>query len=300
MFSASRGQVRGHAKGEGAEEATSHAGQPVGADDADAAHGVPGVGGRAVAGHAAATAAAAPGPPGGGVAAAVVAGTGVHAVARCKLPRYRFQWRRADGGRVGAAGRAAGAGVGAEPGRPGRHVAAARRHADQHRAARRRAAARGAATLVDSGAPGVCLRGSVRRGLCRGAPRLRAGVRRGRRRRQAGRRTGGREPVHLPPAAGVHRHGPGVHVPALRPRDLGQGVHRQADQPLQVLRLRVLRQRGLGPGGHTSHERLSNRYKETQSSIEAIERTIETVLIPKPFLVKIKKKNTAKRLYTAD
>lgn len=103
-------------------------------------------------------------------------------------------------------------------------------------------------------------------------------------------RTGGREPVHLPPAAGVHGHGPGVHVPALRPRDLGQGVHRQADQPLQVLRLRVVRQRRLGPSGHTSHERLSNRYKETQSSIEAIERTIETVLIPKPFLVKIKKK----------
>jgi len=60
-------------------------------------------------------------------------------------------------------------------------------------------------------------------------------------------RTRGLQPFHLSSAAGVHRHGSGLHVPALRQCDLGQGVHRQADQPVQVLWLRLVRQSGLGP-----------------------------------------------------
>lgn len=81
-------------------------------------------------------------------------------------------------------------------------------------------------------------------------------------------RSGGRQSVHLPPASGVHGHGPRVHVPAVRPRDIGQSVHRQTDEPVKVLRFCLVRQRRLRAGRHPSHERVPNRYKETQSSIE--------------------------------
>ena len=44
------------------------------------------------------------------------------------------------------------------------------------------------------------------------------------------------EPVHLPPAPGVRRPGSHADVHAVRQRHLGEGVHRQADEPQQVLR----------------------------------------------------------------
>lgn len=52
-----------------------------------------------------------------------------------------------------------------------------------------------------------------------------------------------------------------------------------------MLRIRVVRQRGVRPGRHTGHEWIPNRYKETQSSIETFQRTIETVLTAIPELV---------------
>lgn len=76
-------------------------------------------------------------------------------------------------------------------------------------------------------------------------------------------RSGRWQPVYLPSATGVHRHGSGVHVLTFRTRDIGQSVHRQADEPIKVLRVRFVRQRRLRAGRHTSHERLPNRYKET-------------------------------------
>jgi len=81
-------------------------------------------------------------------------------------------------------------------------------------------------------------------------------------------RTRGLQPFHLPSAAGVHRHGSGLHVPALRQCDLGQGVHRQADQPVQVLWLRLVRQSGLGPGGHQGDERLPGGHQAPQGAAE--------------------------------
>lgn len=91
-------------------------------------------------------------------------------------------------------------------------------------------------------------------------------------------RSRGRQPVYIPPSTGVHGHRPGVHVPAVRPCDIGQSVHRQTDQPVKVLRLRLLRQRRVGAGRDTGDERLPNRYKETQSSIETLQGAVETVL----------------------
>lgn len=86
------------------------------------------------------------------------------------------------------------------------------------------------------------------------------------------------QPVHLPPAAGVHRHGPGVDVPPLRQRGLRQGVHRQANQPVQVLRLRVVRQRGLGAGRHPGDARFPDRHEAAESAAEALEGRLQAVL----------------------
>lgn len=81
-------------------------------------------------------------------------------------------------------------------------------------------------------------------------------------------RTRGLQPFHLPSAAGVHRYGSGLNVPALRQCDLGQGVHRQTDEPVEVLRVCLLRQSGLGPGGHKGDERLPGGHQASQGAAE--------------------------------
>lgn len=91
-------------------------------------------------------------------------------------------------------------------------------------------------------------------------------------------RSGGLQPVHLPPPAGVHGYGPGVHIPTVRAGGLREGVHRQADEPVQVLRVRLLRQPELRAGGHLRHERIPNRYQKAESATEALQRRIQAVL----------------------
>ena len=51
-----------------------------------------------------------------------------------------------------------------------------------------------------------------------------------------GGRRGDQQPVHLPPAPGVQRRGPGDHIPTFRDNRLRQGLHRQTDKPLKVFR----------------------------------------------------------------
>lgn len=53
---------------------------------------------------------------------------------------------------------------------------------------------------------------------------------------EADRGSRGLQPLHLPPAAHLHRLGSNNHVHALRQRPVGQGLHRQGDQEEQVLR----------------------------------------------------------------
>lgn len=86
------------------------------------------------------------------------------------------------------------------------------------------------------------------------------------------------QPVHLPPATRVQRHRPGVDVPALRLGDIGEGVHRQADEPLQVLRLRVVRQRRLGEGGHPGDERFPDWHQAAESATKACEGGVSALL----------------------
>lgn len=88
----------------------------------------------------------------------------------------------------------------------------------------------------------------------------------------------GLQPVHLPPAAGVHRHGPRVDLSAVRQRRLRQGVYRQADEPVQVLRVRVVRQRCVGAGRHPGHARLPDRHEAAQGAAEALQGRLEAVL----------------------
>lgn len=76
------------------------------------------------------------------------------------------------------------------------------------------------------------------------------------------------QPVHLPPAPGVHRHRPGVDVPAFRACAIREGVHRQADEPVEVLRFRVIRKRVLRPDGDIRDERVPDRDEETEGATE--------------------------------
>lgn len=80
------------------------------------------------------------------------------------------------------------------------------------------------------------------------------------------------QPFHLPLAAGVHRRGPCVNLSTLRSRDIREGVHRQTDEPVQVLRVRILRERLVGSGRNSRYERLPNRLEETKSSAETVQR----------------------------
>lgn len=86
------------------------------------------------------------------------------------------------------------------------------------------------------------------------------------------------QPVHLPPAAGVHRYGPSVNLSALWQRRLRQGVYRQADEPVQVLRVRVVRQRCVGAGRHPGHARLPDRHEAAQGAAEALQGRLQAVL----------------------
>lgn len=49
------------------------------------------------------------------------------------------------------------------------------------------------------------------------------------------------QPLYLPPASRVHRHGPGNDIRSIREHHLGQSVYRQTNESVQVLRIRLLR-----------------------------------------------------------
>lgn len=86
------------------------------------------------------------------------------------------------------------------------------------------------------------------------------------------------QPVHLPPPAGVHRHRPGVDVPALRSGHIGEGVHRQTDELEQVFRFRVVRECHVGADGDLGDERLSDRHQEAEGAAEEGQGRVETLL----------------------
>uniref|UniRef100_A0A3Q2ZAD2 CUGBP Elav-like family member 2 n=1 Tax=Hippocampus comes TaxID=109280 RepID=A0A3Q2ZAD2_HIPCM len=95
-------------------------------------------------------------------------------------------------------------------------------------------------------------------------------------------RAGGRQPVHLPPAAGVWGPGPPADVHALWERGVGQSVHRQTDQSEQVLWVRQLRQSRLGASCHPGHERLPDRNETAEGSAEAFQERQQALLILAP------------------
>lgn len=93
-------------------------------------------------------------------------------------------------------------------------------------------------------------------------------------------RTGRLQPVHLPFAARIHRYRSGHHVSALWNGTLRQGVHRQTDQPIQVLRVRVLRQCVVGASGHPGDARLPDWRQTAQGAAETLQGSGQTVLTP--------------------
>ncbi|XP_037098678.1 CUGBP Elav-like family member 2 isoform X9 [Syngnathus acus] len=78
---------------------------------------------------------------------------------------------------------------------------------------------------------------------------------------------------------GVWRPGHPADVHAFWERGLRQSLHRQTDQPQQVLRLRELRQSGVGAGGHPGHERLPDRHETAQGAAEALQERQQTLLM---------------------
>lgn len=86
------------------------------------------------------------------------------------------------------------------------------------------------------------------------------------------------QPVHLPPTPGVHRHRPGVDVPALRPRDIRQGVYRQTHEHVQVFRVRVVRQRAVRSTGHISHARVPNRDQAAEGAAQESQGLLQALL----------------------
>lgn len=86
------------------------------------------------------------------------------------------------------------------------------------------------------------------------------------------------QPVHIPFTTRIHRHRPGLHIPAFRSCDFGQGVHRQTNEPVQVLWFRVFWQRDLGTICHKCYARIPDRHQEAQSAAKTYERGVQTVL----------------------
>lgn len=82
LFGTTSGEVRGHSKGEGTEEATSDASQPLGLDDAGGSYCVPGVGGSAFAGNATSIASTV---TGGWTTTAIASRARVYFIARYRL-----------------------------------------------------------------------------------------------------------------------------------------------------------------------------------------------------------------------
>jgi len=91
-------------------------------------------------------------------------------------------------------------------------------------------------------------------------------------------RAGRLQPLHLPPTPGVHGHGPGIYVPAIRASYISQGVHRQTDQLVEMFRVRIVRQCQFGSTGDRSHERIPNRYQAAQSPTQTGQRGRQAVL----------------------
>lgn len=86
--------------------------------------------------------------------------------------------------------------------------------------------------------------------------------------------------VYLPPATRVQRHGLGVDVSALRTPGVGESVHRQTYEHVEVFRVRVVRQPVVSAGSHLGDAWLSDRYAAPEGATEALEGGAETVLAP--------------------
>lgn len=91
-------------------------------------------------------------------------------------------------------------------------------------------------------------------------------------------RSGRLQPVHLPLAPGVYRYGLSLNIPAVRASDLGQGVYRQTDEPVQVLRFRIIRQPDVGTGRHIGDERFPNRHETTEGAAEEGQGCVQALL----------------------
>lgn len=91
-------------------------------------------------------------------------------------------------------------------------------------------------------------------------------------------RTRRQQSIHLPLTSGVHRHRSRIDISAFWQCPVGQGVHRQADQPVQVLRLRLVRQSTFGQRGHPGDARISDRDQAVEGPTKTFQGCGQAVL----------------------